>query len=254
MNKVLAVDIGSSRTHIGVVDMDGLRCVSRVNFDNSEFDVRFHSSIIKFVSAHPRIGAAHITSCVKSLAAKAAALCKKEVLPDNVRVVKAHDALPVQNNYDNPQALGTDRLCNALACASLFAGRSCVIIDAGTALTIDYLHGGTLFGGGAILPGCATQAEALHRRTDALPLVKLGDIDDGLVALPATSTEGCIRAGILFGMAGAVERCTDEYLRLDANAKVVATGGGWDIIEPLTGGHDIETIPDLTLIGAAAYK
>jgi type III pantothenate kinase len=180
-------------------------------------------------------------------------ICRRDILPGGVNIVKAHENLPVSVNYRERQTLGTDRLCNALACAAMFAGSSCIIIDAGTAITVDYLRGGTVFEGGAIMPGCAMQAEALHRRTSSLPSVRLGDIEDGVVALPSASTEECIRAGILFGTAGAVERCANEYLRLDAGAKIIATGGGWGMIEPLVNSHKVETVPDLTLIGAAIY-
>ncbi|MCL2182772.1 MAG: type III pantothenate kinase [Chitinispirillia bacterium] len=257
MNNVLSIDIGSTRTHLAAVDVDTLSSACRIGFDNTDFNARFLPSIKNIISGCQHIAKVNITSCVKILAVKAKDLCGSF---DDVNIIRHHDNLPISVNYENPQTLGTDRLCNALACASMFNGQNCIIIDSGTAITIDYLRGGKTFEGGAILPGCATQARALHRQTDALPSVNLRGIDDDTVSIPATSTEKCINAGILLGTAGAVERCICEYLRINGSkgnndTVIAATGGGWEIIRPLVNinHHTIKTIPDLTLIGAALY-
>ena len=253
MDSVLSIDIGNTRTHMAAVDTGELSCVDRIDFENADFDGRFVSAAEKIASAHPQIRKANITSCVKDIALRAKELCAGI---GEVNIVAVHEGLPISVRYEDPRKLGTDRLCNALACAALFEGRSCVIIGSGTAVTVDFLRDGKVFEGGAILPGCAMQAAALHRRTDALPLVGLRGYGGDAVKIPATSTEGCISAGILFGTAGAVERCAVEYLRVSGgDTAVVATGGGWEIIRPLIAidHHRIHTIRDLTLIGAAVY-
>jgi type III pantothenate kinase len=252
---------------MAVVDTEGLSCTGRIDFDNAAFDGQFAASLKKIVSAHRQIDKVNITSCVKDLAVRAKALCAEEESFGGaaVDIVAAHKDLPVSIGYDEPQSLGTDRLCNALACAVLFKSLSCIIIASGTAITIDYLHKGERFEGGVIMPGCVMQARALHYQTDALPLV---DLRIGGATLPSSDTKKCINSGILFGTAGAVERCVSEYLRHAAirgrggaeltpnNPQIVATGGGWGLIEPLVrlDGHEIKTVPDLTLIGAAIYR
>jgi len=175
-------------------------------------------------------------------------------LLDEVNVVRAHDKLPISINYDEPETLGTDRLCDAIACAALFKGRPCIIIDAGTAVTVDYLRNGQTLECGMILPGLSMQFEALHGKTDALPLVNTNK--EAVLSLPSTSTEMCIRAGILYGTAGAVDRCVNEILHINGGnnnyTQIIATGGCWEAIKPLI--HcEINTIPDLTLTGAAIY-
>jgi type III pantothenate kinase len=250
---VLAIDIGNTRTHIAVVDTENLSCVDREDFDNAKFDERFTDTIKKECSDH-HISKINITSCVKELTVRAQQLCKNTGI-DKIDTVKAHDALAVIFKYKNPKELGSDRICNALACSVLFKNQSCIIISCGTAVTIDYLHEGKTFEGGVIFAGSATHAAALHKQTDALPHLIFDD-RSAPPHLPAKSTEKCIVTGVLYATAGAVDRCIEEYRRIYGNdTHLIATGGGWEIIKPLVKqNHEITAVPDLTLIGAGVYS
>jgi len=281
---ILSIDIGSTRAHIAAVDIVGLSCANRIDFDNADFDGQFTPAVKKILSANQQIRAANISSCVKALADKARDYCGRDNLLDDIALVRADNNQSIRFNYENPEKLGTDRVCNALACAALFKNRNCVIIDSGTAITIDYLHAGKTFEGGAILPGCTMQVNALHNQTDALPHVNLyrsGDdssvnpyiADKNFIGgnnfqtmFPSKSTKNCIKSGVLYGTAGAIERCIAEYHKIIKNNNgnnndndgnndlmIAATGGGWELIRPLVS-YDITTIPDLTIIGAALYE
>ena len=285
---ILSIDIGSTRTHVAAVDIAELSCAGRIDFDNADFDNQFIPAVKKILSTNPRIRKANISSCVKALAGNAKNYLVRDNLFDDIALVRADNNQSIKFNYDNPEKLGTDRVCNALACAAMFKNRNCVIIDSGTAITIDYLHAGKAFEGGAILPGCTTQVNALHNQTDALPRVNLYHSgidptvdryeinnnvvvnDDLSITLPSKSTENCIKSGILYGIAGAVERCIAEYYKIISNNNgndcgngnndsgkndliIAATGGGWNLISPLVS-YNITTIPNLTLIGTALYR
>ncbi|MDR2692950.1 MAG: type III pantothenate kinase [Chitinispirillales bacterium] len=259
----LSVDIGSTRTRVAAVDVNKLQCVDRIDSDNNNFDCAFVANIEKIAGAYPQIRRVNITSCVRNIAAKAKDICidlsvnSGEKRFDTVELICSHTKLPVVFKYDDPNTLGADRVCNALACAALFKGKSCIIIDAGTAITVDCLPDGKVFEGGAILPGCAMQFWALHAKTDALPLFDIEtDIDTPGHTLPSVSTAECIASGVLYGTAGAVDRCVDECLRIcngNNNVSIIATGGGWGLIEPLVK-HEITVIPNLTLTGAGIYR
>jgi pantothenate kinase type III len=264
---VLSVDIGSSRTHVAAVDVDTLRCIDRYDSDNREFDAGFGAAVKNILSLHPQICAANISSCVRNLAVKAKDICGNELETGQARdgdanagrgaeSVRPHGGLPVSFKYKNPGALGTDRVCNALACAALFKGRSCVIIDAGTAITVDCLRDGKIFEGGAILAGCGIQLRALHDMTDSLPLIDIGETDG--INIHGSDTADCIKAGVLYGTAGAVGRCVAECLRYlggSGDVSIVATGGGWGVVEAVGIGNNeaILHVPDLTLIGGGIY-
>ncbi|MDR0306986.1 MAG: type III pantothenate kinase [Chitinispirillales bacterium] len=248
---VLAIDIGSTRTHMGVVDIKKLICLSKGEFNNTEFNNLFVDTVKKITFNH-QISKTNISSCVKELGIQAKQLCACFGL-GKIEIIKAHDALAVEFKYENPEKLGADRICNALACALLFKNQNCVIIDCGTAVTIDYLRKGKIFEGGVIFAGTATHAASLHKQTDSLPLVNFDN--SGAPALPANSTTTCITAGILYATAGAIDRCIEEYRNIHGKGlALIATGGGWEIIKPLLKHkRQITDATELTLVGAGVY-
>jgi len=264
----LSIDIGSTRTHVAAVDIKKLQCVERIDSYNDEFDDTFAGNIKKLADAYPQINRVNITSCVRGLAIKAKEICADLSVDshfdssvnrdgrrfETVESVRPHARLPVSFNYEEPGTLGTDRICDALACAAMCKGKSCIIIDVGTAVTVDYLRDGKAFEGVAILSGYSMQLDALHKNTDSLPRIDISTLGDGLnVSLPSKSTEDCIKAGILLGMAGAIDRCIGVCKRNWGKGIIVATGGGWEPIKPSIK-HKTITIPDLTLIGAGIYR
>jgi len=252
---VLAVDIGNTRTHIAVVDTEKLSSIDRKDFYNAKFDETFSDTIKKIYLNH-QINRVNITSGVNELAVKTKELCKNIGI-DNIHIVKAHDSLSIKLIYENPEKLGSDRICNALACSALFKNESCVVMSCGTAVTMDYLHKGEIFEGGVIFAGSATHATALHKQTDALPHITFDDrtASSPKPHIPADSTKKCITAGVLYATAGAIDRCIEEYKNIYGNnIRLIATGGGWELIKPLVKlNYDITTIPDLTLVGAGVY-
>ncbi len=147
----------------------------------------------------------------------------------------------------NPEAIvGEDRLLNAAAAYDRLK-QACIIVDAGTAITVDFVDGTGTFHGGAILPGLSTQARALHDYTSLLPLVEVKKPRDPI----GHSTIEAIQTGLYHGCRGAVRELIERYAEFYMGyPKVMATGGDAEL---LFEGYDlIETIvPDLTLQGMA---
>ena len=153
-----------------------------------------------------------------------------------------HDiALPFTLGVDEPEMLGTDRI-SAAAGAWAQGAREAVIVDAGTAVTVDVLEGG-VFEGGAIFPGSSLLARSLSDGTAVLPFVP-GTSREPL--LPGRSTEAAIRAGITRGLVGAVT----ELVRRSSpqGASIWLTGGECDMYAPLLEG-DLHIDKDLVLKG-----
>jgi type III pantothenate kinase len=161
-------------------------------------------------------------------------------------VVDGRSQLPIRLDVDEPLTVGADRLLNTLAASTLFK-RDTIVVDFGTATTFDCITGDGRFIGGVIMPGVRTGADALIARTAKLPATDL--------TLPqhviGRRTEDCIRSGVLFGAADAVDgivrRIKAEW-PTGTTPLVIATGGLAPLVAPLA--SEIASVhPDLTLTG-----
>ena len=83
--------------------------------------------------------------------------------------------VPIGNAYLTPATLGRDRLAAAVGAATLYPGRNALIVDFGTAVTLDFVSADGVFRGGCISPGMAMRFRALHEYTAALPLCDATD-------------------------------------------------------------------------------
>jgi type III pantothenate kinase len=162
-------------------------------------------------------------------------------------LVDGRSKLPIRLDVDEPLTVGADRVVNTLAAARLFK-RDTIVVDFGTATTFDCITADARFIGGVIMPGIRTASDELVRRTAKLPATEL--TPPGRVI--GKRTEDCIRAGVLWGAADAVDgiirRIRAEWPVPGSTPHVVATGGLAPLVAPLT--REIESVqPDLTLIG-----
>lgn len=157
----------------------------------------------------------------------------------------------VRNLYDAPATLGADRWC-ALIAARQSAKTACVIVDAGSALTIDALaydapSGDGTFMGGVILPGLNMMRATLGEGT-GLIRDTTGRDDDVL----ARATASGVAAGTLFGLAGAVDAVVAaQRKQIGASAPVLLCGGDGATLLPRLRATPITLIPDLVLRGLA---
>ena len=145
---------------------------------------------------------------------------------------------------DNPSEVGADRIVNAVAAFSRYGG-PCIVVDFGTAITLDAISSQGEYLGGAICPGIAIASEALFRRTARLPQIEL--IEPAKVI--GSNTVASLQAGLYYGTLGMVDAILDRMIaELGGAAKVVATGGQARVICPAS--RYIEEIDEhLTLEG-----
>jgi type III pantothenate kinase len=132
-----------------------------------------------------------------------------------VRVVPGRSQCGVVNGYERPERLGADRWAALIGARALEPG-PCVVVDAGTATTIDMLSADGHFTGGVILPGVGLMKRALALHAAQLPLA-----EGRLVAEPK-NTEDAIETGCLLAQAGAIERL---YGRMGSGARCLISGG-----------------------------
>jgi type III pantothenate kinase len=169
---------------------------------------------------------------------------------DTIRVLTHHD-LPLSVRADFPDRVGLDRLAAAVAANVIRkAGRPAIVIDAGSAVTVDLVGADGAFEGGVILPGFRMSAEALFGQADQLPLALLAPNDQPPPVL-GKNTEGAIRSGLFWGAVGAVREIVEQLRgQLDPKPQVFVTGGDLRRLTEQLGG-EARYVPNMVLAGIA---
>jgi len=164
----------------------------------------------------------------------------------SVTVIGRDVPLPCAVDYGTPDTLGDDRVVAAHA-AWRRHRKGAIIVDAGTAMTVDWIDGDGVFRGGAIAPGPGTLGAALNAAAPALP-----DVDpDPMARWPGRSTHESVIAGVTAAARGLVRDIVGiARERAGAAAAVVLTGGAAPLVTRLL---DIEheVAPDLLIEGIA---
>lgn len=135
-----------------------------------------------------------------------------------------HHHYPFDIHYKTPQSLGLDRLANAAAAHALYPRKDCLIIDAGTCVTFDFLSATNGYIGGVISPGLEMRFKAMHTFTAKLPLVnhEQSKINETYIG---KSTLDSIRVGAVQGLIHEIEGFIQQYLCDYKDLTIIFTGG-----------------------------
>jgi type III pantothenate kinase len=160
-----------------------------------------------------------------------------------VHILSANSLLPFKIEYDTPETLGPDRIAAVAGAYSLFRGKDVLIIDAGTALTFDFLSGDT-YKGGNISPGLRMRFMALNKFTDKLPLVS----HINSFSFPGRNTNDAITAGVITGVTYEI----NEYIRTFENKQsdfiTILTGGDGEFLKDKIN-YQVKYMPDIVTDG-----
>jgi pantothenate kinase type III len=248
---VLAVDIGNTNTHIGLIKCASRSILSLDILPTGAIDANLVTAVCSAATSIQQTIPIPVVLC--SVIQSAQQQFNNELtdaLQAPVVWLGNNNKLPLHISYENPDALGADRIADMIYAHCTYPGENVIIVDAGTTITIDYLHHGNTFRGGAILPGPSTQLKSLHAHTDQLPELDISNPDN---EFPGLSTAACIHAGVRYGTAGAVSFIVDRYRLLDSNpCRVIATGGAWPYLKH-TVSFEARHIPEMTMAGCALY-
>jgi type III pantothenate kinase len=157
---------------------------------------------------------------------------------------------------EEPARVGIDRLLAALAADRLRKrDHAAIVVDLGTAITVDLVNVEGAFAGGAILPGIAMSARALAEQTDALPQVALEFLDKPPLAL-GNSTASAIESGIYWGAVGAIRELVSQFSApFQSRPDLFITGGASRQVADLLKTHSaVRHMPNLVLSGIALVK
>jgi type III pantothenate kinase len=205
----LIFDIGNTSTKLAVFDKDNKVSVFRSkNFSGEQLGKKLAAFNIEKA----------IISSVKEIPEIII-----ELLGVNIPLIHtlSHQSkLPFINGYESPETLGPDRIAAVAGAYKIFPGSEVLIIDAGTAITYDFLSGNN-YKGGNISPGLNMRFKALNKFTGKLPLIK----PDSEASFPGRNTEDAIRTGVITGMVYEINEYIRTFEKSDPEAKVILTGG-----------------------------
>ena len=251
---LMAVDVGNTQTVIGLFGEDGLRGRWRLATEAHRTADELGATCAAFFGlrgmALDEVEALIVSSVVPGLTRSYENLAL-EIIEAPFYSVGPQMETGLKNRYDDPAAVGADRIVNSVATVHHY-GAPAIIVDSGTATTVCAVDADGAYRGGAILPGLYVSLETLVSRAAKLAEV---DLEGEPPQAIATNTPDSIRSGFVYGYAGAVDsliRRFKEELASDYASTnempVIATGGPADIIVRHCREID-EVDPDLTLKG-----
>ena len=246
---LLAIDIGNTHTVLGIYDEEDLKEYFRVA-SNHALTVDECGILIKqLFGEYDKIKDVIICSVVPPLTPIYEEMSKKFLKADPV-MVSSGLLLGIKILYDDPKAVGADRIANAVAVYEIYGGPA-IVVDFGTATTFDVISENGEYLGGAIAPGIETSSLNLFQKASQLFKVSLERPKKAI----GRNTEESLRSGIIFGAGGQIDEIVkrirkelSESFQSQKKPKVIATGGLANLIAKES--KMIEEVnPTLTLEG-----
>lgn len=244
---LLTIDIGNTNLTLGLYEGDKLGAHWRLATDHNrmpdEYGLQFLGLLQNAGKTLNDITGISLASVVPPLTGRVIQACR-EYLKQEPLVVDAGVKTGIKIRYEDPRAVGADRVCDAVAVMKLYGGPACVV-DFGTATTFNALTKDGEYLGGAITVGINLAAEALYTRAAKLPRIDL-QVPPSVIG---RNTIHAMQSGLLFGYVSMVEGMVARFRsELGSDMKVIATGGLAEVVAKETKVIDI-IAPWLTLDG-----
>ncbi len=225
---LLTIDIGNTQTVLGLFEDDELLHTWRLaTYDTrtaDELAVLFTSLLGQFRDGLAKVTGVALCSTVPAALHETRLMCTRYYSDVPVVVVEPGVRTGVPILTDNPKEVGSDRIINSLAAATLYGGPA-IVVDFGTATTFDAVTARGEYIGGAIAPGIEISVEALGARGAQLRKVELAKPRSVI----GRNTVEALQSGILFGFTGQVDgivrRMRIELATDPEEVTVIATGG-----------------------------
>ena len=205
----LIVDIGNTSTKLAVFDGREKLRIARINdltceeLENEIAGLKIEKAIISSVRQLPPFITDLISANIPS-----------------VHLLSYESKLPFKIEYETPETLGPDRIAGVAGAFNLYPQSEILVIDAGTAVTYDFLSEG-IYKGGNISPGLNIRFRALHEFTGKLPLVTIKDN----FTVPGRNTTDAILAGVITGVTYEINEYIRTFEKQSTDFNIILTGG-----------------------------
>ena len=220
----ITIDIGNSRVKIGLFQEKNL--VKLWQYEPADFQEKFLSELKKgkYLSDLKYLGWVNVG---EKMLAPLLPFFTAQAPDCQWLPIHKDTVLPVENAYRTPETLGMDRIVAVCGAFSVGHDGPLLVIDAGTAITYDFLSRDNQYLGGGISPGLSTRFRALSTFTANLPLVELKEP----IPLVGETTEESILSGVTNGfiteVEGTIQRYRDQF---GSDTQVFLTGGDADFL------------------------
>ena len=246
---LLAIDIGNTNIVIGGIENDEILFEARIATDRVKTSDQYGVEIKNILSLF-EVKSEDIDDCIISSVVPPVFNSVRTGLVKAIRkeplVVGPGIKTGLNIQVDTPSQVGSDRIVVAVAALAEYQA-PLILLDLGTATTIDVVGRGNTYQGGCIIPGVRISLDALASRAAQLPGINI----DQPKKVIGKNTVDCMRSGIMYGTAAMMDGMIDRMEReLGQPCKIIATGGLSSVVAPYCR-HEMQLEPELLLKGLA---
>lgn len=274
--RFVGVDIGNSGLRIAELNVaeSKVERTLRITWSHGSVDTRSQSAEVRFAPDSPNwlaivarfvsdatCNSKHVRCVwlVSSVRRDALKLLEEHVRQrllnagpkDQWHALTRHD-IGLELDVLEPDRVGVDRLLAASAAASLFPQRPLIVMQVGSAMTVDLVRGPHVFAGGAILPGVPMMLRLLGQSADMLPTIDADELTD-LPMLPGRSTEQAMRCGTASALVGGAQHLVNRYRETHGPSTLIVLSGGDGTRLAQHLPPPIEVVPHLVLHGLVIF-
>ena len=229
---LLAADIGNTNIVLGGIQDDQILFQMRLATDRGKTSDEYAMEVLKVLRMNS-ISPEAIDDCILSSVVppvmNAVKTGIRKILHREPLIVGPGIKTGLNIRMDNPSSVGSDRIVIAVGALAQYRA-PLILLDFGTATTLEVIDRQNAYIGGCIIPGVRTSLDGLIAKTAQLPNISL----DKPGKMIGTNTEACIRSGLMYGTAAMIDGMLDRAeAELGDRATVIATGGLAPIILPL---------------------
>ena len=232
----ICIDIGNTLTKVGIFEEFHMIYYQVIDAD--------YISVIEPMFESYKIDAV-VLSCVAEVPDQLVLMIQQKT-PAFI-ILDQNTPIPIENLYNTKDSLGKDRLAAVIGASSIYPGENLLVIDAGTAITYDFINNRSHYIGGNISPGIQMRYKALHSFTKKLPYLNQVQDYDPI----GTNTNDAIISGVLQGAVMEMEGMIHYFSKEFEGLRIVITGGDASFFDKKLK-NTIFVVPNLVLLGLNA--
>ena len=246
---ILTIDVGNTSTTCGLFDGDKIvfqfRRETNIHSSSDEIGIFFRSVLKENGYDYNQISRVGVCSVVPAMNYSLSAACTK-YLKNEPLFIQAGIKTGLKLKYANPKEIGADLIAAAMGAICLHPQKNLIIVDMGTATTLELVSKESEFLGGSILPGLKISVDALATGTAKLPSVEIAKP----VGLYGSTTPEAIQVGLYYGTAGSIKEICYQYQKNifhNEDTFILGTGGFSKVFSDYNLFNQI--VPELVLLG-----